>query len=119
MLDQDCGTLYLSLTKCKSDTILLDGLTDPVAVEYIFLKVEIYNFMFAGFPCESKDVVTFLVQPQVSLLSLLQEQFGAVSQQLITHSHILLVRAARQFKPVSEEQVVKRQFTASSSKVLC
>ena len=43
MLDQDCGTLYLSLTKCKSDTILLDGLTDPVAVQYIFLKVEIYN----------------------------------------------------------------------------
>ena len=67
MLDQDCGTLYLSLTKCKSDMILLDGLTDPVAVQYIFLKVEIYNFIFAGFPCESKDVVTFLVQPQVSL----------------------------------------------------
>ena len=64
--------LYLSLTKCKSDTILLDGLTDPVAVQYIFLKVEIYNFIFAGFPCESKDVVTFLVQPQVSRLSLLQ-----------------------------------------------
>ena len=67
MLDQDCGTLYLSLTKCKSDMILLDGLTDPVAVQYIFLKVEIYNFIFVGFPCESKDVVTFLVQPQVSL----------------------------------------------------
>ena len=66
MLDQDCGTLYLSLTKCKSDVILLDGF-DPVAVQYIFLKVEIYNFIFAGFPCESKDVVTFLVQPQVSL----------------------------------------------------
>ena len=42
MLDQDCGTLYLSLTKCKSDMILLDGLTDPVAVQYMFLKVEIY-----------------------------------------------------------------------------
>ena len=64
MLDQDCGTLYLSLTKCKSDVILLDGLTDPVAVQYIFLKVEIYNFIFAGFSCESKDVVTFPVQPQ-------------------------------------------------------
>ena len=68
VLDQDCGTLYLSLTNCMSDMILLDGLTDPFAVQYIFLKVEIYNFIFAGFPCESKDVVTFLVQPQVSIL---------------------------------------------------
>ena len=72
MLDQDCGTLYLSLTKCKSDMILMDGLTDPFAVQYIFLKVEIYNFISPGFPCESKDVVTFLVQPKVSLQSLLQ-----------------------------------------------
>ena len=72
MLDQDCGTLYLSLTKCKSDMILMDGLTDPFAVQYILLKVEKYNFISPGFPCESKDVVTFLVQPKVSLQSLLQ-----------------------------------------------
>ena len=36
--DQDCGTIYLSLTKCKSDMILLDGLTDPFAVQYLIFK---------------------------------------------------------------------------------
>ena len=38
VLDQDCGTIYLSLTKCKSDMILLDGLTDPFAVQYFIFK---------------------------------------------------------------------------------
>ena len=34
VLDKDCGTIYLSLTKCKSDMIQLDGLTDPFVVQY-------------------------------------------------------------------------------------
>ena len=107
VLDKDCGTIYLSLTKCKSDMIQLDGLTDPFVVQYyyfFYFKAEIYNFIFAGFPCESMDVVTFLAQPQVSLLITVRCRESTAnhpqSYPRENDCHILLVRGAKQVKPV-------------------